>query len=155
MRTLQITVQRRWKDRWPVVAEWPEPGSGLIIRRDSYLATAKSASAESLRLLTGRQLGMALFHGAVREALGQARGDLRALIVAPCPLDPGGKWGLLPFDVGAAVAAARQSLVGKVPCEVFASTNDATGPPTLNAVLTRLTDSPPCTLLHWVGHGRY
>jgi hypothetical protein len=38
MRSLEITVQRRWRGRWPVVAEWTEPGSGLVVRRDSVLA---------------------------------------------------------------------------------------------------------------------
>jgi CHAT domain-containing protein len=55
--------------------------------------------------------------------------------------------------VAATVASVRTAL-GAIPCDVLATTSDAVGPPTLDALCERLTTTS-YPLLHLVCHGKY
>ena len=66
MRTLEITIQRTWKGRWPVAAEWNELGSGLVIRRDSVLPITDGDPQALGKTLDGQALGDVLFQGTFR-----------------------------------------------------------------------------------------
>ncbi len=80
------------------------------------------------------------------------RRDLRALIVAanPAGLDA---YHLKSFEVAGAVTDVRASL-GVIPHDVLADLPDASGPPTLDTLLARLT-AQPYSLLHIICHGVY
>ncbi len=66
---LEITIQRRSGDRWPVVVEQRRAGSGLPVRREGELALDPGELNPRLRPLEyGTILGRALFHGPARDA---------------------------------------------------------------------------------------
>jgi hypothetical protein len=81
-----------------------------------------------------------------------SRRDLRALLVVASPegLD---QYRLASFDAVDTVAAVRDAL-GTIPCDVLGSVEHAVGPPTLDALIERLT-ATPYSLLHVVAHGRF
>ena len=80
------------------------------------------------------------------------REQLRALVIVACPEGVEG-YRLSLFDVKTTVDAIRKALDG-IPCDVLSTTDDAVGPPTLDALCEQLTTKPH-TLLHFVCHGRY
>jgi WD40 repeat protein len=79
------------------------------------------------------------------------RRDLSALLLVAGPEDLAGDYGLAPFDVKATVEGIQQAL-GEIPCQVLASVEGASGPPSLDVLCKRLTSARP-TLLHIVCHG--
>src|SRR5687767_7789799 len=76
MGTLEITIQRRAENGWPVVAEQSEPGVFLPIRVES---TLQLDTVELLSQLSperyGMVLGRALFRDEVRDAFVRARAE--------------------------------------------------------------------------------
>lgn len=86
-----------------------------------------------------------------REFRELRRRDLRALVLVACP-EGLAAYGLAPFDVAAAVAAARDGLAG-VPCDVLGAVPGAVGPATLDALCEALTRTS-YAILHVVAHGR-
>ncbi|MBL8971940.1 MAG: protein kinase [Myxococcales bacterium] len=86
-----------------------------------------------------------------REFRELRRRDLRALVLVACP-EGLAAYGLAPFDVGAAVAAAQDGLAG-VPCDVLGAVPGAIGPATLDGLCEALTRTS-YAILHVVAHGR-
>lgn len=84
-----------------------------------------------------------------RETRELRHADLRALVVIACPEDLGG-FGLEPFDVKEAVAAAREGLQG-ISCTVLGDHPSRRA--SLDAICEALTRAE-YTLLHIVAHGR-
>ena len=80
------------------------------------------------------------------------RHDLRALILVASPLDPKNSFKLAPFDVAATVTGVRAAL-GEIPSDVLARLDEASGPPTIDALCERIT-AERYTLLHVVCHGQ-
>ena len=119
MAVLEITVQRKLGDTWPVVLERSQAGE-LPTRAEGELDLGAGWSEKLLTraldpLAYGTMLGDALFREAVRDAFVTARNesgdDLRALLVVEdddlkplhwerlcAPIRSGGKWGLLGLD---------------------------------------------------------
>jgi energy-coupling factor transporter ATP-binding protein EcfA2 len=80
------------------------------------------------------------------------RRDLRALVVVASPDDPGKRYSLASFNVNENVLRLQAAFGQKIPCEVLARAPGAGGMPTLDQVVTRLTEGA-YTLLHIVCHG--
>jgi energy-coupling factor transporter ATP-binding protein EcfA2 len=80
------------------------------------------------------------------------RRDLRALILVANPKGLE-EYKLAPFDDAVTVAGVRAAL-DEIPCDVLADVPEAVGPPTLDALVERLT-AERYTLLHVVSHGKY
>jgi hypothetical protein len=80
------------------------------------------------------------------------RRDLNVLVVVANP-PAENRYRLDSFDAEATVAGIRLAL-GNLPHEILANVSGADGPPTLNALLARLT-ARHYTLLHVVAHGWY
>lgn len=123
MDTLEITLQRKTDDGWPVVVEY-RPANELTIRREGFweIGTDDVAGIEKKLLphhrdpvAYGAVLGEALFQNEVRDLFREARartpGYLRVLLVVEDPtlkqlhwewlsgpIRTGGKWGLLSLD---------------------------------------------------------
>ena len=90
MSTLEITIQRKSGDNWPVVAELTRSGSSLPVRSESQLRLDPlSLLRLSQPLEYGAALGKALFLGEMRDAFVRALSDARAV-------DPG-RLGVLLF----------------------------------------------------------
>jgi energy-coupling factor transporter ATP-binding protein EcfA2 len=119
MATLEITVQRKSGDTWPVVLERTQAGE-LPLRAEGELIFGAGWREELLTLSIdplayGTVLGKALFTGAIRDTFVTARSehgaDLRTLLVVEdvelkplhwerlcAPIRTGGNWGLLGRD---------------------------------------------------------
>lgn len=68
MNIIEVTVQRRWGDGWPVVVEWHQIGVFLPVRSEGTLRLSgeQLAKLEALAydpLAYGTLLGQALFTG--------------------------------------------------------------------------------------------
>lgn len=84
------------------------------------------------------------------------RRDLRALVVVANPADPRGRYSLAAFDSAAHVARLRHTLDGHMPYDVLARADGAVGPPSLEAIVKRLTAGAASgfySVLHIVCHG--
>ena len=119
MTILEITIQRKLGDTWPVVLERSRAGE-LPLRAEGELDLGTGWREQLLTLALdplayGTMLGKALFREAVRDAFVTARNesgdDLRTLFVVEdeelkplhwerlcAPIRSGGKWGLLGMD---------------------------------------------------------
>src|ERR1700738_2092636 len=69
---IEITIQRRLGEAWPVVAEWHRVGSLLPVRYEGWLEIGAEPDGSEARRY-GTALGEVLFRGAIRDALSQAR----------------------------------------------------------------------------------
>ncbi len=106
MTTLEITVQRRSGDGWPVVALLHSPLE-LPVRREGFLVLEEGRLGKQLSTETyGRLLGQALFRDDIRDAFmrAQARNDdlLRLLLFVEDPSARRLRWERLcaPLDGG-------------------------------------------------------
>ena len=71
MNTIQITIQRKSGDSWPVVVEESTGGVSLPIRREGVLRIEEAAAlGQPTPKDYGTVLGKALFSDDVRDALG-------------------------------------------------------------------------------------
>jgi hypothetical protein len=71
--TLEITLQRRIGEHWPVVAERTRPGELLSVRTESTLRSdPNDAEAEIDPLRYGMLLGQSIFHGTILSAFDRA-----------------------------------------------------------------------------------
>lgn len=87
--TLQIRIQRKTGDTWPVVVEWHTSGGFLPVRSEDvfHLGQEQQLDLTALALdplAYGRILGQALFSGQVQRAFDRAQaasgGRLRVLL---------------------------------------------------------------------------
>jgi WD40 repeat protein len=80
MNIFEITIQRKYQQRWPVVVEHTKPGQFVPIRNQGILQINDDIAA--LRALTGQPekygaaLGKALFHNDIRDAFSKALATL-------------------------------------------------------------------------------
>lgn len=88
--TLEITLQRRVGEQWPVVAERTRPNELLSVRTEATLGgdpTAAEAEIDTLRY--GTVLGQSVFHGPVLSAFDRAVAEsgqrLRVLLTVEDP----------------------------------------------------------------------
>jgi WD40 repeat protein len=72
MRTFEITIQRRARDGWPVVAQSTSTSAPYPVRRECALGLDPNALAVEAAKDYGEALGRALFRDDVREAFVQA-----------------------------------------------------------------------------------
>jgi energy-coupling factor transporter ATP-binding protein EcfA2 len=82
------------------------------------------------------------------------RADLRALVVVASPADPEKRYGLEPFDVVSHVARLQAIFGEQIPSEVLARVPGAAGGPTVDELITRLTEGA-YPILHVLCHGRF
>jgi hypothetical protein len=138
MTILEITVQRRLGDTWPVVLDRSQVGK-LPTRAEGELDLGAGWREKLLTLALdplayGTVLGKTLFREAVRDAFvtarNESRGDLRTLLVVEdpelkplhwerlcAPIRPGNKWGLLGLDQRSAFSLYLPSLADRrFPC---------------------------------------
>ena len=85
MDTLEITIQRKTGDTWPVIAEQSRPGSFLPLRSEGVLSLAPAELPPQLDPISyGTHLGQALFHKGIRDgftrALADSQNNLRVLL---------------------------------------------------------------------------
>ncbi len=76
MNTLEITIQRKVGDSWPVIAEQSRPGNFLPVRSEGLLTIDQEQLLAQLDLTHyGTQLGQALFNNGIRDAFTRALAD--------------------------------------------------------------------------------
>jgi hypothetical protein len=119
MNIFEITIQHKYKGRWPVVVEQSQSGS-LPTRSEGFLNLDEEKQTRLITLEQSHQeygtlLGQALFHEMVRDGFMQARsgseGNLRVLLVIEsselktlhwerlcAPIRTGGAWDFLALD---------------------------------------------------------
>lgn len=73
MNTIQITIQRKYGDSWPVVVEESRGGVFLPVRREGFFKVVEEdLLKQSTPIAYGTELGKALFSGKVQLAFAQA-----------------------------------------------------------------------------------
>ena len=114
---LEITLQRRIGEHWPVVAERTRPGELLSVRTESTLRfDPNDAEAEIDPLRYGMVLGQSIFHGTILSAFDRAVAEsgqqLRVLLTVEDPDLRGLRWErvCIPADGGWDFLALDQRL---------------------------------------------